>query len=294
MPVRRAHRLAGPARSAPSTPARYLLAAVPLVVALVLRLSAPVWAAADGPPRVTLLGAGSSLSALIEAGDSRILLAAGDDPAAVARALDRAIGLRGDRIDLLIVAGTGADLAVPADLARDRSVRRVVRLGSPHPGRQTGDLPSGLDQAPAETRIDLGDLTLRIETVEIPNPEQRGDFDLAWRAELRHGAATVVILSDARHADRFAPAPTHGVLVVAADDDLAAVAPLAPGALVVNAGDVEGSEIRSILPPLLDRPLPVLSVHDGTALRLTLGDGGVELPSDRVTMVEPGTDPPPE
>ena len=261
------------------------------VVMAMMTFAIPAWTAAHATPRVVLLGCGSSLSVLIQAGDARVVIAAGDDPAAYGTAIDRALALSPGRIDLLIVAATGKDLAVPADLANDDRVREVVRLGDPHPGRETGDLPAGLPQVPPLARIEVAPgVVALIETVEVPKPDDGGDFDLAWRAEVRHGAATVTVLSDAEHAGEFAPLTSRGVLVVASDpgpNDLASLLPSPAGALVVNADHIDGSEIRADLPPLLTTELPTIRVHSGTAVTLLLNDSGVELPPDDIVVVRP-------
>ncbi len=266
----------------------WLVLGVAAVVMAVTTFVVPAWTAARSTPRVVLLGCGSSLSVLIQAGDARVVIAAGDDPAAYGNAIDRALALSESRIDLLIVAATGKELAVPADLASDDHVREVVRLGSPHPGRETGDLRAGLPQVPSHARIEVAPgVVALIETVEIPKPDGGGDFDLAWRAEIRHGGATVTVLSDAEHASAFAPLTSRGVLVVARNDEFGSLMPSPAGALVVNADDVDGSEIRADLPPLLTADLPTIRVHSGTAVTLLLNESGVELPPDDVVVVRP-------
>ncbi len=263
------------------------------LIGLVLALAlSTVWletrASQLAAPRVTLLGSGSSLSVLITAGPARVLLAAGDDPAAASRALGTALAGGSQRIDLLVVGATDAALAVPAAWVRSGTARQVVRIGRPHPGRQTGDLPHGIPQLPADARITVAPgLTVEILTVEIPG-DQRGDFDLAWQAVVRSGSSTVTILSDTKYADRFAPSRSTGVLVALRGDDFGTMVPGPAGALVVAAHDVEGNEVRSLLPPLLDHDLPVIRVHDGLTVGLNLTDAGVRLAPGDVTRIGPG------
>ncbi|HEV2527165.1 MAG TPA: hypothetical protein VGT61_01775 [Thermomicrobiales bacterium] len=239
-------------------------------------------------PRVTLLGSGSSLSVLVTAGTARVLLAAGDDPAAASRALGTALAGGSQRIDLLVVGATDAGLAVPAAWVNNGRARETVRIGDAHPGRQTGDLPHSLAQLPSDARLEVAPgVTIEILTVQIPG-EQRGDFDLAWRAIVRSGQSTVTILSDTRHAAEFDASPSTGILVALRGDDFGPTIPGPAGALVVSAHDVEGSEIRAGLPPLLDRELPVIRVHDGLAVSLRLAPEGAALPSEDVVLVGPG------
>lgn len=283
-----------PSPDPPSSPGRslpvtgwWLLTAVAVTMAL-MTFALPAWTASLTTPRVVLLGGGSSLSVLILAGDARVVIAAGDDPAAFGRAFDQATAITSHRIDLLVVAATGKGLAVPADLAADRSVGEVVRLGAPHPGRETGDLPDGLPQLPPLARIEIAPgVTAMIETVEILDPDDGGDFDLAWRAEIRSGAGTVTVLSDMEHAGAFPPLTSRGVLVAAGGGDLSDLLPSPAGTLVVNADDVTGSEVRADLPPLLTSELPTIRVHPGTAVTLLLTGDGVQLPDEDVVMVEP-------
>ncbi len=264
-----------------------VLTTIAVTVAL-MTFALPAWTASMTTPRVVLLGGGSSLSVLILAGDARVVIAAGEDPAEFGRAFDRATAISSHRIDLLVVAATGSDLAVPADLAAGGSVGEVVRLGAPHPGRETGDLPHGLPQLPPLARIEIAPgVTALIETVEIPGRDDQGDFDLAWRAEIRSGAGTVTVLSHTDHADAFGPLGSRGVLVAADGDGLDSLLPSPAGALVVNANSVEGSEIRAGLPPLLTGDLPTIRVHPGTAVTLLLTGAGVQLPGEDVVMVRP-------
>lgn len=273
-------------RSLPTT--GWLLLVTIAVTTALMAFALPAWTASRTTPRVVLLGGSSSLSVLVIAGDARVVIAAGEDPAEFGRAFDQATAIASHRIDLLIVAATGRDLGVPADLAADASVGEVVRLGAPHPGRETGDLPHVLPQLPPLARMEIAPgLTATIETVEIPDPDDRGDFDLAWRAEIRSGAGTVTVLSDTDHADAFAPLTSHGVLVAADGDDFGQLMPSTAGALVVNAGPVEGSEIRADLPGLLTADLPTIRVHPGTAVTLLLTDAGVQLPDEDVVVVRP-------
>ena len=290
--------IAGEPLPFPATPrgvsmTSWLVLGVAAAIMAAMTFVIPAWTVAHSTPRVVLLGCGSSLSVLIQAGDARVVIAAGDDPAAYGTAIDRALALSPGRIDLLIVGGTGKDLAVPADLASDDHVRQVVRLGSPHPGRETGDLPAGLPQVPPRARIEVAPgVVALIETVEIPDPDGGGDFDLAWRAEIRHGAATVTILSDAKHAGEFAPLTSRGALVAASDpgpNDLGSLLPAPAGALVVSADHIDGSEIRADLPPLIITELPTIRVHSGTAVTLLLDESGVELPPDDVVIVQPAS-----
>ncbi len=271
----------------------WLVLGVAAVVMAVTTFVVPAWSAARSTPRVVLLGCGSSLSVLIQAGDARVVIAAGDDPAAYGTAIGRALAFSPGRIDLLIVAATGRDLGVPADLAGDDRVRDVVRLGAPHPGRETGDLPPGLAQVPPHARIEIAPgVVALIETVDVPDPDGGATFELAWRAEIRHGAATVTVLSDAEQAGEFAPLISQGVLVVARDpgpNDLGTLLPSPAGALVVNADDVDGSEIRADLPPLITTELPTIRVHSGSAVTLLLNESGVALPTDDVVIVQPAS-----
>lgn len=102
------------------------------------------------------------------------------------------------------------------------------------------------------------------------------------------------MLSDAEHATEFPPLTSAGVLVVARDpgtSDLGSLLPSTAGALVVNAEDTEGSEIRTEVPPLLTADLPTIRVHSGTAVTLLLREDGVELPPEDVVIMHPGAMP---
>ena len=240
----------------------------------------------DATPRVVLLGSGSSLSVLVIAGRARVLIAAGNDPQAFGAALSRAVSLSGKRIDVMIVAATGKQLAVPVDLANGDNIRRIVRLGPPSPEPETGDLPLALAQVPADANVTIAPgVTATIRTVLVDKNDGRS-FALAWRAEIRHGAGTVTVLSDSAYADRFPPLSSAGVLVVARGDDFAHVLPSTAGALVLG-NDATTAEIRATVPGLIAAPLPLIRVADGAAVTLPLRDDGVALPRDAVTVIRP-------
>lgn len=240
----------------------------------------------DATPRVVLLGSGSSLSVLVIAGRARVLFAAGNDPQAFGTALASAVSLSGKRIDVMIVAATGKQLAVPIDLAHGESARRIVRLGPPSPEPETGDLPLGLAQVPADANVTIAPgVTATIRTMLVEKDGGRS-FALAWRAEIRHGAGTITVLSDSAYADRFPPLTSAGVLVIARGDDFADVLPTTAGALVVG-NDATTAEIRTAVPDLIAAPLPLVRVADGAAVTLPLRDDGVALPHDAVTVMHP-------
>ena len=241
---------------------------------------------ASPAPRVVVLGSGSSLSVLILAGRARVLIAAGDDPQAFGTAFGSAVSLSGKRIDVMIVAATGKQLAVPIDLAHGDDIRQVVRLGPPHPAPETGDLPLGLAQVPADARVSVAPgVTATIHTVLVPKDSGRS-FALAWRAEIRHGSGTITVLSDSAYADQFPPLTSTGVLVVARGDDFTNVLPMTAGALVLG-NDATTAEIRAAVPGLIAAPLPLIRVADGAAVTLPLRDDGVALPHDAVTVMRP-------
>jgi hypothetical protein len=63
------------------------------------------WARDMREPRIALLGAGNHLSVLVTAGDARVLIVSGNEPAAFADALSRARPPTMRRLDVLIVGG---------------------------------------------------------------------------------------------------------------------------------------------------------------------------------------------
>ena len=265
-------RLSVSARSAPSHLTVASLAFIAFAIGFGLIQIA--WLAELRRPSVTLLGAGSALSLLVTDGDARLLIALGDDPAAFGNSLGRVLGPSQDRLDLVLVAGSGADLRAAA-VAVDRPGIRTVSALSPI--ARTSDLPDlgpiGVIETPR--RIVLGSTAVAIDTVR-----PGGDAASAWRATIEREASRIVVVSDGSAAELFPPVHANAVLVVAGPDPIAAwEASPAPVLALVDAA-IPPIRLREAATTPERMPDHVIRVFPGEAVPLVFTAGGVEIPAE--------------
>ena len=248
--------------------------------------------------RVVLLGSGNHLSALVTAGDARLLIASGDDPGAFANALEHARHPTTRRLDVLLVAGSDRDLLVPARIRGDRHVRYAASIGA-IPRSATGQavVGAGLPVLPSPRRIRLGDeVSVTVETALLTD---RDDAPPAWRAIVRRGATAVVILSDGNAAPAFAPVWPLNALVVAGPNPLAGWEALPAPVLVLPANDgggvtVSGKELRQEASQLFDDSRWAVRVHPGEAVPLRFVAGGLAIPTEPAQAIPTTPGPEPE
>ena len=246
-------------------------------------------------PSVVLLGSGDRLSALVTDGDARLLIAWGDDATAFANALERARHPTTRRIDVLLVAGRGDDLIAPAALRDDDRVRFRTSLGpltgSAEAVAIAGD---GLSALPTPRLIRLGgEVSVLVETV-VAEPEGDGaEGDAAWRAVVRRGATTVVIMSDGDAVGAFAPLGPVAALVVAGGGPLTAWKEVDAPLLVAGGEDavLSGKELRQGAARLFVDKRWAIRVHRGEAVPLRFVAAGLEAPGEPAQVV--GATPPP-
>ncbi len=240
-----------------------------------------VWARESGQPRVVLLGSGGSVSVLVASGDARLLIATGSDPASFAAALEAARQPVQRRIDVLLAAGRGDDLLVPAAVASDEHVRMVATLGR----LATGPGLESLADRPALTesrQVALdGGASVLLETSRTDGEEDDGPERWAWRATVARGNARVVVLSDGAAVNLFPPPDSPSLVVVAGGEPFAAIGPgtgaaapaiafadraLSPRSMRESAGAVSaGWAIR---------------VFDGEAIAIPFTGAGLVIPTD--------------
>lgn len=253
------------------------------------------WARELRSPRVVLLGSGSRLSALITDGDARLLIATGDDATAFANALERARHPTTRRIDVLLVAGHGEELVAPAVLRDDDRVRFLASLGPLAGSAEAVALAGeGVAALPSPRRIRLGDeVSVLVETVAAGPEGDDGEVPVAWRATVRRGATTVVILSAGEAAGAFDPVSPVSALVVAGTDPLAAWATVDAPLLVATGNDrvLSGRDLRQGAARLFDEERSAIRVHPGEALPLRFVAEGLAAPGEPAQTV--GATPPP-
>jgi len=248
-----------------------------------------VWARDFESPRVTVLGAGNRLSVLVTAGPSRLLIATGDDPGAFGNALADARPPMARRLDVVLLAGRATDLAVAAEASADSHARYVATIG-PLPDSAATDA-MGAETLPvidAPRRIRLSDeVDVTVEVAVVPGEDADEPPIVAWRAVVRRGATTVVVLSDGRDAGRFGSLGPVAAVVLVGEHPAEAVDHVATGALVVNSDTVEGRELRGDIGTRLNGSMWAVRVFPGEAVRLEFVDGGLRLPDEVTQAIGP-------
>lgn len=155
-------------------------------IALSIFLSIAVeWSRAEEIPAIRVLGSGSELSILISSGQSRMLIATGNDATAFDNAFTKARHISSRRLDLLIIAGDNGDLPVANKAVRDLDPRETLLIDGPLRAHST-DLaiePDNIVTAPITITLN-GELTVTIS----PESTESG----TWSAVISYGATTVV------------------------------------------------------------------------------------------------------
>jgi hypothetical protein len=234
------------------------------------------WTREDAAPSVRVLGSGVRLSLLVTSGESRLLIASGDDASAFANALSAALNPTSRRIDVVILAGDERDLAVASRVVRDYGDRRMFVLDGPLAahlsdlGLKSEDVIAG----PTQFRLSNGtDIVLR------PSPARDGQ----WSAEVHRDGLIVRTASSVANLDSNAFAEAT---IITGDLDLDGLDGLETSALAVPA-DTPWSELFDALKPSEDRRLWAVRVPEGASTQITFTEAGLSLPSE-VRSVQPG------
>ena len=241
------------------------------------------WARDLRAPRVVLLGSGNRVSALVTAGEARLLIATGNDRTAFANALERARHPTARRIDVLLIAGqSGDDLVAPTAIWPDPRVRYAASLG-PNPRSPEADAlaSDGLPVLPSPREIRLGD-ELRVTVDVAETAVGTDDPEPLWRVIVRRGVTTVVILSDGKAATAFPPVSPVAALVIAGPDPIAGWEAIPAPVLAVPGDDrvVTGKQLRQEAGPIFDGERWAIRVHPGETVPLSFVGSGLEVPRE--------------
>ena len=240
------------------------------------------WRCDMAVPRVVALGAGNRLSVLVTAGAGRLLIATGDDAIGFGNALARARHSTTRRIDVLLLAGRGRDLFVPAAIRDEAHVRYAASLG-PLPNTAEGEAvrAGGLPVLPSPRRIRLPrDVVVRIDVTESPATGDDDGVDVAWRAVVRRAETTVVIYADAEDAVALLADEPVSAVIVGGTDPLRVLELVESRVLVVSADEVPGRDLRRDAARVAGHDLWAVSVFSGEAARLDFVEGGLRLPRE--------------
>ncbi len=250
------------------------------------------WAGDLRQPQVVLVGSGHRLSVLVTAGEARLLIATGDDATAFGNGLEQVRHPTTRRLDVLLVAGRGSDLIAPAAIRDDRHVRYAASIG-PLASSAAADALGGdiLPVLPTPRRIQLDeDVSVVVERVERAAVESGEQSELAWRATVRHGSTTVVIVSEGTAAALFPSVGPVAALVVAGPHVMEAWASVPAPVLVAPGEDtiLSGQTLREGAARLFTESHWAIRVHPGEAFALRFVAGGLEVPREPAQAV-PGT-----
>lgn len=236
-------------------------------------------------PRVVLLGSGDRLSILVTDGDARLLIASGNDPAAFGNALGRVLRPSQDRLDLVLVAGTGDDLRAAAVAVAHPGVRSVAAI-APFP--RSPDLPAllGVPMIGAPRRIVLGGTGVTIEALPTNDEEDAG---WVWRATIVRGASKIVVLSDGGAAKRFPTTTPGSVLVVAGPAPVAGWEGEPAPVLALPDAAVPPAQLREAAAAGAPVPSSVVRVFPGEAVPLEFVEDGIALPSEATARLTGAT-----
>lgn len=262
-------------------PLRVVVLACFLGTGLLAAALGVVWARESAHPRIVLLGSGDGVSVLVASGDARVLIATGSDPAAFAAALESARQPIQRRIDVLLVAGRGDGLLVPAYIGADPHVRMAASLGRL---AVRGDA-AALADLPALTEsrqiILAGEVAILLEATMVPDQGGEASEAWAWRAIVSRGDARVAVLSDGGAAALFPPSPSPALLVVSGREPLAAIA-AETGAPAHAVGFADGAlSPREMRQAAGSVPAAwAVRVFDGEAIVVPFTEDGVAIPPD--------------
>ena len=234
------------------------------------------WAHDLRAPRVALLGSGNGdVSALITAGNARVLIATGDDPAELLTALERARHPIARRLDLALLVGDGRDLLGPAAIATDLDVRYLATIGYlPRSPEAEAIRTAGAVAVTMSRRIALADdVTIDLE---LDNDEEHGQT--LWRTIVRRHGTAIILLSDSNAAEHFQwSGPASALVVMSADGEpLAAWRTFRTPLLAFPDDAISGAELRERATSG-NAPDWAIRVFPGEATRLTFGPDGLVL-----------------
>lgn len=249
-----------------------------VAAAIVFAAICLVWSFDLRGQRVTLLGGGEgAVAVLVTSGGARVLIATGDDPSAFTTALERARHPTTRRIDLLLVAGSGAFLRGPEAIAADDSVRQIMSLGQLASSAETAAIrAAGVVPITGRKQIHLDDqVTIDLD---VARADDNDNSDPAWRAIIRHDQTSVVVLSSSDAAMQFGgTGPVSALVVATGGDPLLAWNEQRAPVLAFPEAAIPGARLRADTATGA-RPEWFVRVFAGEAVRLGLESDGVHLP----------------
>ncbi|MGI9254371.1 MAG: hypothetical protein ACR2J8_11530 [Thermomicrobiales bacterium] len=235
-----------------------------------------LWSRDFSDPQVILLGSGDRISALVTSGPSRVLIATGDDPNAFANALRQIRRPTMPRLDVLLVAGGGKDLAAPASIVTDPDLRLAMAV-APFPNSPEFPALQSVQPVSAPRRLTMPNgvsITVESEPASEPSAAQER---WAWRVIVSRGASRVVLLSDGEDAGLFPPANPANVLAISGSNPLDGWQEVPAQLISFNDEALSPGELRTSVATDEDGPDWAVRVFPGEAVAFTFRDGSVEV-----------------
>lgn len=259
-------------------PTRGFQIAAPLVAAFVAAALitaglAGQWRLGTSGPEVVILGSGGGLSVLVRSGESRLLIASGSDIDDFDRAYGSVLRPTISRLDILVVAGTGPDLAVPERLVSRGVGRAVLGMRPIGSGQATGLLADAnveIVRSPRSVHLHDG-VTVALEPYPDPTAPD------AWSVTITRDDARLLIVPTLDGSPTLGTRQALSALVVTGGADVSTLSDISAGGVIVRG--------KTALPLLRvtdelaggTSATRVWPVHDSEALSIRFRDGHLEI-----------------
>jgi hypothetical protein len=220
---------------------------------------------------------------LITAGEARVLIVNGTDPAALGNAISKARHPGLDRLDLMIVSGNAAAAEM---------VPRAIELLNPRSMMTVGGVASL-----AGTSLVPRKVILRSTEVELPEgvsitievwPSANGENDdVTWSARIERGGASVYWVSDREDLMQDSLPDAVDVTVIGRGAPAADTPFPITRAIVVSGESISGPDLRAIALDALGSEGETKRVFAGEDLRIDLDLEGIRTVSGSTSAGTP-------
>lgn len=237
--------------------------------------AAPALARKNHGDRIVMLGAGTTLSVLVTSGSTRLLLATGSNRTDFANAFEAAMPFGVRRIDVVLIAGYGANLVVPSRALDQLDPAFAAAVHPLAAGDAARHFPEG-PPAPLDnpTRIRLSDdVSLTLETTPSASSDTAR---LSWRVLIQRGRTTVAVLSSAEAYVDFTWSDTLSALIVV-DGPVASVDDFAAAAVAGPASGMDANRLQAMNSHPSVRY--AIEVRPASVSEMRFVEGGLRLPT---------------
>ncbi len=241
------------------------------------------WARDYAHARVTLLGSERGISMLITAGEARVLIVNGTDPAALGNAISKARHPGLDRLDLMIVSGNAAAAEM---------VPRAIELLNPRSMMTVGGVASLAGTSLVPRKVILRSTEVELPegvsiTIEVwPSADGEND-DVTWSARIERGGASVYWVSDREDLMQDSLPDAVDVTVIGRGAPAAYTPFPITRAIVVSGESISGPDLRAIALDALGSEGETKRVFAGEDLRIELDLEGIRTVSGSTSAGTP-------